>query len=343
MELSAKGAQVRLERFIAEAAGAEAAAVESIALLDGGAVLENWAVEVNIRGGPQAGRHRLVLRTDPPASLPESLSRLQEFAVLKAVFEAGVTVPEPLWPCADREVIGRDFYLMRRIDGTTAGLRLVREESLGGDREALVERLGRELARAHTIVPPRADLDFLLLPEPSPALSSVAKYRTYLDSYPRPYPVLEWGLRWLERNAPEAMELVLAHHDFRTGNYMVDGTGFIAILDWEFAGWSDPMADLGWFCAGCWRFGAHDKEAGGIGSRESFYRGYQQASGREIDPAAVYYWEVMAHVRWAVIALQQGMRHLSGEQPSLELALTGRRPAELELDILLMTDKPRVP
>ncbi len=80
-----------------------------------------------------------------------------------------------------------------------------------------------------------------------------------------------------------------------------------------------------------------------MGSRESFYRGYQQASGREIDPAVVYYWEVMAHVRWAVLALQQGMRHLSGEQPSLELALTGRRPAELELDILLMTDKPRVP
>jgi len=45
----------------------------------------------------------------------------------------------------------------------------------------------------------------------------------------------------------------------------------------------------------------------------------------------------MATLRWAVIALQQGQRHLSGEEPSLELALTARMLPELELDILNMT------
>jgi hypothetical protein len=39
-------------------------------------------------------------------------------------------------------------------------------------------------------------------------------------------------------------------------------------------------------------------------------------------------------VRWAVIALQQAQRHLSGEQPSLELALTGRMVPEMEFDLL---------
>ena len=43
--------------------------------------------------------------------------------------------------------------------------------------------------------------------------------------------------------------MVLTHKDFRTGNYIVDGAGHGAILDWEFAAWGDPMADLGWFCA----------------------------------------------------------------------------------------------
>lgn len=38
-----------------------------------------------------------------------------------------------------------------------------------------------------------------------------------------------------------------------------------------------------------------------------------------------------------VIALQQGQRHLSGEEPSIELALTARLLPELELDILHMT------
>jgi hypothetical protein len=45
----------------------------------------------------------------------------------------------------------------------------------------------------------------------------------------------------------------------------------------------------------------------------------------------------MAHARWAVVALQQGERHVSGEEPSLALALTGRRIAELEYELLLGT------
>ena len=39
----------------------------------------------------------------------------------------------------------------------------------------------------------------------------------------------------------------------------------------------------------------------------------------------------------AVIALQQAQRHLSGSEPSLELALTGKIVAELEWDVLQLT------
>ena len=53
------------------------------------------------------------------------------------------------------------------------------------------------------------------------------------------------------------------------GNIMIDDGALSGILDFEFAGWSDPDEDLGWFCARCWRFGAYDKEAGGLGSREA--------------------------------------------------------------------------
>jgi hypothetical protein len=75
-------------------------------------------------------------------------------------------------------------------------------------------------------------------------------------------------------------------------------------------------------------------EAGGIAPRADFYRGYEAASGRRIDPDAVHYWEVMAHLRWAVIALQQMDRHLRGGEQSLELALTGRVLPELERTII---------
>ena len=39
---------------------------------------------------------RLVLRCDAVTGVPSSLGRIEEFRVLKAVFAAGVTVPEPL-------------------------------------------------------------------------------------------------------------------------------------------------------------------------------------------------------------------------------------------------------
>lgn len=323
----------RLARFLAQAAGAESVEIVALERLPGGAVQENYALEVEVRGGPHAGRQQLVLRTDAPARVAASLTRAQEFAVLRAAAAAGVTVPEPLWLCEGAGVAGRPFFVMRRLPGIATGRALVRAELSAAARESLIERLGAELARLHAVRPPNEALAFLPLPEGSPARARVALYRGYLDAL-EPRPVIEWGLRWLERHAPASDERVLCHCDYRTGNYLVDTGRLAGILDWEFAAWSDPHEDLGWFCARCWRFGAWEREAGGMGSRETLYRAYERASGRTIDRAAVGYWELMAAVRWAIIARQQGERHLSGEQSSLELALTGRMVAEMELDIL---------
>ena len=54
---------------------------------------------------------------------------------------------------------------------------------------------------------------------------------------------------------------------------MVEQARLTAIIDWEFAGWSDPMEDLGWFCAASWRFGQTGREAGGLADRADFYAG----------------------------------------------------------------------
>lgn len=323
-----------LEALIAEAACASRVTITMLEKLSGGAVQENWFLRADITGGPEAGTCELVLRRDAPSRVPVSRSRGEEFALLRAARDAGVTVPEPLWLADDPARLGAPAYIMRHIAGTAAGHRIVRDAFLGGDRDALAGRLGEELARIHKIRPPRNDLSFLSVPAGSPALAAVAEYRGYLDALKRPFPALEWGLRQLELEAPDTEEITLIHRDFRTGNYMVDECGLTGILDWEFAAFGDPMEDVGWFCARCWRFGAVDREAGGIADREPFYRGYERMSGRAVDPAAVRYWEIMAHIRWAIIALLQGERHLSGQEPSLELALTGRIAAECALEVL---------
>lgn len=305
--------------------------------LSGGAIQENWSLDLEIFGGPRAGKLALVLRTDSPSSVAVSLSRSQEFALLEAAWKAGVTVPEPIYCCDDPGVLGKEFCLMRRIDGVAVGQRVVKDLTLGGPREELTEALGRELAKIHDITPATHSFAFLPAPSETPSHSELRRLRAHLDALGQPRPVMEWTLRWLELRAPEADKIVLAHRDFRTGNYMVDARGLTGILDWEFAGWSDPLEDIGWFCAMCWRFSARDKAAGGIGSREAFYRGYESQAGGRIDPARVYWWEVYAHLRWALIALQQAERYLSGGEKTLNLGLTGLRAPENEAEMLRMT------
>ncbi len=326
-----------LEAFLARVTESPSVSVDEARPLSGGAIQENWLIDARVGDGPWKGRQDLVLRTDAPSAVAVSLGRAEEFHLLRAARAAGVTVPEPLWLCEDETVLGKPFYLMRRLPGTAEGRLIVKPGGAGGDKSALAERLGEELARIHGIVPPRADLGFLEMPEENPAEHAIGRYRDHLDELGQSRPVLEWGLRWCELNPPPDDEIVLVHQDFRTGNYMVDEHGLTGVLDWEFCAWGAPMSDLGWFCAKCWRFGRNELDAGGIASREAFYRGYERASGRRVDHRAVAYWEVMAHIRWAVIALQQGARHISGGEPSLELALTGRRAAELEYEVLRTT------
>jgi hypothetical protein len=74
---------------------AGAVQVSKLRRLSGGAVQDNWAVDVDVRDGDNRGGHALVLRVDAPSSLAASLSRSDEFAVLRAAHEAGVCVPEP--------------------------------------------------------------------------------------------------------------------------------------------------------------------------------------------------------------------------------------------------------
>ena len=306
--------------------------------LKGGALQENWGLDARFSGGLFDGKQRLVLRTSAATGVAASLTRLQEFAVQTVVFRAGVTVPEPLFAGEDPDVWGKPFFIMRRVDGVAAPDRITDDRALDPALPAIAERLGRELARIHSIRPPRVDLAFLASYEEVGPAHQIRGFRTYLDNHPAPRPVLEWGIRWLETHMPPPMAIVLCHHDFRTGNYMLDGTALTGILDWEFSGWGDPHEDIGWFCSKGWRFARLDREAGGIAHRAPFYLGYESESGRSLDPRRVFFWEVLASIRWAVIALQQSDRYMIGGECNLDLALTGRRATECELEILMLLD-----
>jgi len=328
--------RIPLARFLVEASGARNVGMTEPKLLPGGAIQENWAFEAEFVGGPFAGRLGLVLRTDAATGIASSLGRIEEFAVLRAVHAAAVTVPEPLWCCAEPDVIGKPFFVMRRVPGSAQGRQITADPTLEPALPGVAARLGKELARIQTIRPPRADLAFL--PTIGPA-EHIAGFRAYLDRHPQPRPVLEWATRWLATHLPEPLAPVLCHRDFRTGNYMLDGATLTGILDWEFAGWGDPDEDIGWFCCKGWRFARLDREAGGIAARAAFYRAYEEAAGRRLDPERVRFWEVLANVRWAMIALQQSDRCLIGGARDLSTAIIGRRATECELELLMLLDR----
>src|SRR5438105_4425460 len=145
-----------LSRFLAGASGAEKVEVTACELLAGGAIQENWGLDVFFSDGRLAGPQRLVLRTNAASGIPSSLARLDEFAVLQAAFAAGVTVPEPLFACADPGVIGKPFFVMRRLAGTAQGRQITTDPALEPVLPQIAYRLGEELARLQTIRPPRA-------------------------------------------------------------------------------------------------------------------------------------------------------------------------------------------
>jgi aminoglycoside phosphotransferase (APT) family kinase protein len=322
-----------LAAWLSRAAGA-LVVIQAAELLSGGAIQQNWALDVT-RGGAE---ERWVLRTDNPATLAVSLPRLDEFALLRVAHAAGVTVPEPLFACADAALIGAPFFVMRRVAGSATAFRLARAAAARGGDDALVRALGAVLARIHRIRPPRAELAFLGTPPEDDGLAFIAAMRARLDAAGTPRPVLEWGLAALERHIPPPLPPVLCHNDFRTGNLMIEEGRLTAVLDWEFAAWGDPHADLGWFCAPCWRFGNRALEAGGLGARGAFLAGYADEAGVAPDESRLPFWELAASIRWAVIAADQGLRHLSGRERSLELALTAHIVPELEMDILRQAD-----
>lgn len=323
------------DRLSAWMSGSLGAACEVTALvpLQGGAVQENWLARSVVDGGEV----ELVVRKDAPSSIPESRSRAEEFAVIEVAHRAGVMVPEPVALCEDPSVLGTPFSVMRFVGGIAHGHRVVKDLSLAPDRTLLASSLGRQLARIHAISGPQRALVLRGEPPRDAAQYEIDRLRDALDRMRLQRLALEWGLRWAETGKPAMAPPVLCHRDFRTGNYLVDARGLTGILDWEFAGWGDAMADLGWFCARCWRFSRPDLEAGGIAARADLYRGYAEERGVPVDDGAVRYWEVMAHIRWAVVALQQGRRTERDPMSSLELALTARIVPELELAVMRAT------
>jgi aminoglycoside phosphotransferase (APT) family kinase protein len=326
-----------MDERIRSALAAHGATLTSVKPLHGGACQENFKVELNLDGRPLT----LALRSDAKTSLPGSLRRRAEYAVIEAAVRAGVQTPQARWlsPGLLRE--GADAYFLDWASGEAIGRRVVRNPELGDARTKLPAQLATTLARLHGITPATTTLP-LEVPKTSPAQAALDSLNAMMDAMPGVYPAVEFGLQWLAARIPAEREVVLVHGDFRTGNFMVTPEGLAAVLDWEFARWGSPYEDLSWISVRDWRFNRLDLPVGGFAKRAPFYEAYERASGRRVDLDAVLWWEIVGNLRWALGSVHQGERYLSGEQTDLELIAIARRNVEMEFEALRLIRRGRL-
>jgi aminoglycoside phosphotransferase (APT) family kinase protein len=296
--------------------------VSAVRPMPGGASRESWDIEVHRPG--QAQHHLILLRDAGGRARQPARNIAVEAAAMIAARAAGVPVAE-LYDHGEG-ALGPAYLLMERLDGETIPRRLLRDDAYAAARPRLAHRLGEVLARIHQIDPET-------LPG-LPHVDALGQLTELYQGFAEPRPALEIGLRWLREHQPAPVADTLVHGDFRTGNLMVGADGLHGVLDWELTHRGDPRQDLGWLCTKAWRFGSA-RPVGGFGPREDLMAGYAAGGGTPPDEATQHWWELYGTVRWALLCRSQAERYLSGAEPSVELAVLGRRVCEQEWDVLL--------
>lgn len=303
------------------------ARVESLTRLTGGANQAMWSLDA------VAGVQRLpmVLRqtSDWNQDVTGTLALDDEARLVIRASEGGVPVPPVHQILRPEDGLGVG-YLMARLEGETLPPKVLRGERYADARSRLAGQCGQVLAAIHRL--DVGGLDFLGALTPD-----VVVDRLYLEyrSHGEPRPIFELAFRWLRDHVPVAPDrLSLVHGDFRHGNLMVNERGLVSVLDWELAYLGDPMADLGWMCVNSWRFGNIDLPAGGFGTREQLFDGYEAGSGQRPDPERVRFWEILGTLRWGVMCQGMAASFVAGHDTSPERGAIGRRASETEVDLL---------
>lgn len=306
------------------------ASLNSCLQLTAGASQETWCIAFADSAGDE---QRAALRRAQPTAGDDTqvggIPLAVEARLLQLARAANVPCPQVLHVLEPADGLG-DGFLMEWLEGETLGQRIVRSESLAAVRPQLARACGEVLGRIHAIDWQRAGLGEVL-PRATPAQlvdDTFALYRE-LDV---PAPMIDYSWRWLVEHLPAGSRQSLVHGDFRNGNLMITPDGIAAVLDWELAHIGDPLRDLGWLCVNSWRFGNSDLPVGGFGEIDELLAGYRETSGLDIDREQLRFWQVFGSFWWSIITLQMAQSWRSGETPSLERPVIGRRSSEAQMD-----------
>jgi aminoglycoside phosphotransferase (APT) family kinase protein len=251
---------------------------------------------------------------------------VREHRVQSALAPHFPLVPRMVALCTDPAVLGSDFYVMERVQGTILRGRLPEGMSLSpDDARALGLRAFDALLALHEV-----DVE-------AAGLSDLGKGRGYVgrqvtgwsERYRRArtenVPDFEAVMAWLAERRPDDVATVLVHNDFRLDNLVLrpDEQGelrVVGVLDWEMATLGDPLMDLGGALA-YWVQADDDdmfrlskrqpSDLPGMPTRAEIVQRYSERTGVEVGDWTFY--EVFGTFRLAVIAQQIYYRFHHGQ------------------------------
>lgn len=191
----------------------------------------------------------LVLRRPPEGTKAKSAHDMaREAQILNRLAPHYPLVPEALAFCADRSVLGSDFYVMKRIDGLILRkdpppeLRLSPESN----RRMCLNFIDA-LVSLHRIDPKGAGLEDLDRGGGYARRQVAGWTDRYRKARTGNVPRAEKLLAWLQARAPADVGSRIIHNDFRFDNVVLDPrdpTRIVGVLDWEMATIGDPLMDL---------------------------------------------------------------------------------------------------
>jgi len=189
---------------------------------------------------------KYVLRRKPPGVLLKSAHAVdREFRVMRAMFEAGLPVPEPLALCEDDTVLGTAFYVMRHVEGRVFLISAMPDLD-PAERAAVYDSANATLARLHAIDHVAAGLE---------DFGRAGNYfgrqigrwsQQYEASRTADIPAMDRLIEWLPKALPPEGPTTLIHGDYSFHNLLVHPTRpqVAAVLDWELSTTGDPIGDL---------------------------------------------------------------------------------------------------
>ena len=259
---------------------------------------------------------RYVLRRKPAGVLLASAHAVdREFRITRALFEAGLPVPEPLVLCEDLDVIGTMFYVMRHVPGR--GFWDPRMPGLSKeDRAAIYDSANETLARLHLVDYAAVGLADYGRPGNFFARQISRWSRQYDASRTEDIPEMDRMIAWLPGAIPDPGDrTTIIHGDYSFHNLLIHPTEprVAAVIDWELSTLGDPLGDLTYHMMEWFRpegvdvrgtLRGADLAALGIPSAEDYARAYRDRTGFAVDPTHPFY---TAFNLFRVAAILQGI------------------------------------